>query len=101
MSEIEEKVDQAVELLNSIFSSLPPSGFDEIEEIKKRLKEIESEAVTIFDDLNKESIEFLQLNHTKKRLMKLSFLVVRCLSLVEFLEHSHSSFCNQPKRDER
>jgi len=99
MNDIEKKVDEAIGILNALFSKLPPCGFDEIEDIKKRLKEIESISVTVFEDLNKESIEFLQLNRTKSRLMKVSFLVVRCLSLVEFLEHSHAGFYNQQRRD--
>ena len=99
MNDITKKVNEAVEILNSVFSALPPCGFDEIDEIKNKLKEIEGMSVTVFEDLNKESIEFSQLNRTKNRLMKLSLLVVRCLSLVEFLEHSHAGFYNQQNKD--
>ena len=98
---MEEKLNQAIDTLNSILSSLPPVGIDEKEEIKEKLKEIENISHTIFCKFNKECIEFSQLNHIKKQLSQVSFLVVRCLSLVEYLEYSHSKLCNQQSLDKK
>ncbi len=95
MGDMEKKLDESLKILNAIFSSLPPNGFDEIEEIKRKLKEIENTSFTIFNEINKECIEFSQLNRIKRQLSQLSLLVVRCLALVEYLQHSHASFCNR------
>ena len=98
---MEEKLNQAINTLNSILSSLPPVGIDEKEEIKEKLKEIEKTSHTIFCELNKECIEFSRLDHIKRQLSQVSFLVVRCLGLVEYLKHAHSRLCNQEKLDNK
>jgi hypothetical protein len=98
---MEKKLNDVINILNSILSSLPPIGIDEQKEIKEKLAEIQSLTYTAFCTFNKECIDFSELDHTKKLLSQVAFLTVRCLSLVEYLEHSHSRLCNQEKASEK
>ena len=98
---MEDKLNDVINILNSILSSLPPIGIDEQKEIKEKLLEIQSLTHTAFCVFNKECVEFLELDHTKKLLSQVAFLTVRCLSLVEYLEHSHSRLCNQNRASEK
>ena len=97
--EITDLLRDGVEILNRVFERLPPNGDEEIAELKQKLKEIEDSSSSLFCELNRECIEFSQLNHIKKQLTKLSVLVVRCLVIAEYLEYSYSSFCNRFERD--
>jgi len=101
IKEIDNKLDKAINILDAIFASLPPSGFDEIEKIRSIMAEIQESSFTIFNDLDKEKISFSQLNHTKILLTQLSLLVLEARSLVEFLEYSYANYRNQFEKGEK
>ena len=99
--EIEQKLDESLRILACVLNAMPPNGREQMKQIQSKLLEIQTTSYTMFSETNKDEIEFSQLNRMKQQLTQLSVLIYECRSLVEFLEHSHASYCNHFAKDER